>query len=134
MLLITPDFDLGRVEQELIVSATIFSAIIGAFSGGIFNDILGRRAVILISSIIFMAGSGILAVAKSTSILILGRFVIGLGVGLASMTVPVYIAEAAPSEYRGMLVTINNLFITGGQFIASVIDGVFSNTTEGWRW
>ena len=50
------------------------------------------------------------------------------------MTVPVYIAEAAPAHLRGRLVTLNNVFITGGQFIASVVDGIFSsNKRNGWR-
>jgi SP family myo-inositol transporter-like MFS transporter 13 len=50
------------------------------------------------------------------------------------MTVPTYISECAPAELRGRLVTINNLFITGGQFIASILDGAFSyDKTNGWR-
>lgn len=54
--------------------------------------------------------------------------------GIASMTVPTYISECAPAELRGRLVTINNLFITGGQFIASILDGAFSyDKTNGWR-
>lgn len=55
--------------------------------------------------------------------------------GIASMTVPVYIAEVSPPDLRGQLVTINCLFITGGQFIASVIDGAFSYLGhDGWRY
>lgn len=51
------------------------------------------------------------------------------------MTVPVYIAEMSPSQLRGQLVTINTLFITGGQFIASVVDGAFSYAGHnGWRY
>lgn len=51
------------------------------------------------------------------------------------MTVPVYIAEAAPASVRGKLVTLNTVFITGGQFFASVIDGIFSyDTKNGWRY
>lgn len=51
------------------------------------------------------------------------------------MTVPVYIAEAAPAHMRGKLVTLNNVFITGGQFIASVVDGIFaSDKRNGWRY
>ncbi|KAH0500146.1 Proton myo-inositol cotransporter [Microtus ochrogaster] len=54
-------------------------------------------------------------------------------VGLASMTVPVYIAEVSPPNLRGRLVTINTLFITGGQFFASVVDGAFSYLQKnGW--
>lgn len=55
--------------------------------------------------------------------------------GVASMTVPVYIAEVSPSQLRGQLVTINTLFITGGQFIASMVDGAFSYMEhDGWRY
>lgn len=51
------------------------------------------------------------------------------------MTVPVYIAEVSPPHLRGQLVTINTLFITGGQFIASVVDGAFSYLNHGgWRY
>ena len=50
------------------------------------------------------------------------------------MTVPIYIAEAAPPEYRGTLVCLNSLFITGGQFIASIVDGLFSSLGNGWRY
>lgn len=51
------------------------------------------------------------------------------------MTVPVYIAEVSPPHLRGQLVTINSLFITGGQFIASVVDGAFSYLSrDGWRY
>lgn len=55
-------------------------------------------------------------------------------IGIASMTVPVYIAEASPPHLRGQLVTVNTLFITGGQFTASLIDGAFSYLRhDGWR-
>jgi SP family myo-inositol transporter-like MFS transporter 13 len=51
------------------------------------------------------------------------------------MTVPVYIAECAPVHMRGRLVTLNNLFITGGQCVASVVDGAFSyDKQHGWRY
>uniref|UniRef100_A0A8P4KT44 Solute carrier family 2 member 13 n=1 Tax=Dicentrarchus labrax TaxID=13489 RepID=A0A8P4KT44_DICLA len=56
-------------------------------------------------------------------------------VGIASMTVPVYIAEASPPHLRGQLVTVNTLFIAGGQFTASLIDGAFSYLQrDGWRY
>ena len=58
----------------------------------------------------------------------------GFPAGIASMTVPVYIAEVSPPNLRGRLVTVNTLFITGGQFFASVVDGAFSYLQkDGWR-
>lgn len=63
------------------------------------------------------------------------KLFLSLPLGIASMTVPVYIAEVSPPHLRGQLVTINSLFITGGQFIASVIDGAFSYVIQdGWRY
>ncbi|GLD52865.1 proton myo-inositol cotransporter-like isoform X1, partial [Lates japonicus] len=57
--------------------------------------------------------------------------VVSIATGIASMTVPVYIAEASPPHLRGQLVTVNTLFITGGQFTASLIDGAFSYMQHG---
>lgn len=62
------------------------------------------------------------------------RLVVGVGIGLASLTTPVYIAEASPSHIRGKLVTLNTLFITVGQVVAGVVDGLFSGTHSGWRY
>ena len=50
------------------------------------------------------------------------------------MSVPLYIAESSPASMRGKLVVLNVAFITGGQFLASVVDGAFSEVPEGWRW
>ena len=50
------------------------------------------------------------------------------------MSVPVYIAETTPARHRGSMVTFNNLLITGGQFTASLIGGIFAYTREGWRY
>ena len=62
------------------------------------------------------------------------RLVVGIGIGLASLTTPVYIAEASPSHIRGKLVTLNTLFITVGQVVAGIVDGLFSGTHSGWRY
>lgn len=67
--------------------------------------------------------------------LLIGRIIVGFGIGIAAMAVPMYIAELAPAEMRGRLVVVNNMFITGGQFVATVIDGAFSylGINVGWR-
>lgn len=66
--------------------------------------------------------------------MIAGRSVVGLAVGSASFVVPLYIGELAPSEFRGSLVTIASLFITGGQVVAYCIGWMFSRHDHGWRW
>lgn len=64
---------------------------------------------------------------------IVGRALVGVGVGLASVTVPVYIAESAPADARAMLVTVNVLMITGGQFVAYLADYAFTFVPGTWR-
>lgn len=63
-----------------------------------------------------------------------GRLLVGLGVGLASVTVPVYIAEAAPPGLRATLVTVNTLLITTGQFVAYLADYGLTYVPGTWRW
>ena len=82
----------------------------------------------------FTLGSVLLFTATSFNLLLAGRLVLGLGVGLASMVVPAYIAESSPAVYRGTLVTVFGATITSGQFIASLVCGAFSDVNEGWRW
>ncbi|XP_047209577.1 proton myo-inositol cotransporter-like isoform X1 [Girardinichthys multiradiatus] len=135
MLLLKKEMHLSALWQELLVSSTVGAAALSALSGGFLNGWLGRRICILIASFIFCGGGIILSVAQNKGVLLVGRITVGLGIGLASMTVPVYIAEVSPPHLRGQLVTINSLFITGGQFIASVVDGAFSYLSQdGWRY
>ncbi|XP_073862703.1 proton myo-inositol cotransporter isoform X5 [Macaca fascicularis] len=135
MLLLKRQLSLDALWQELLVSSTVGAAAVSALAGGALNGVFGRRAAILLASALFTAGSAVLAAASNKETLLAGRLVVGLGIGIASMTVPVYIAEVSPPNLRGRLVTINTLFITGGQFFASVVDGAFSYLQkDGWRY
>ncbi|XP_065147264.1 solute carrier family 2 member 13b isoform X1 [Paramisgurnus dabryanus] len=135
MLLLKKKMNLSSLWQELLVSVTVGAAALSALAGGYLNGVFGRRICILLASFIFSAGGVILSAAPNKEVLLFGRLIVGLGLGIASMTVPVYIAEVSPPQLRGQLVTINTLFITGGQFIASVVDGAFSYMqNDGWRY
>ncbi|XP_032380170.1 proton myo-inositol cotransporter isoform X2 [Etheostoma spectabile] len=135
MLLLKEEMNLSALWQELLVSSTVGAAALSALTGGFLNGWLGRRICILLASFIFSIGGVILSLAPDKVVLLVGRITVGVGIGIASMTVPVYIAEVSPPHQRGQLVTINSLFLTGGQFIASVIDGAFSYMRHGgWRY
>ena len=135
LVFIKDEFDLDPWWQEFIVSATILSAWIFSMIAGYVTDNWGRKPVIIIASIVFTIGSILLGISWSKYILLLGRLIVGAAIGLASMTVPMYIAEVAPVSVRGKLVTVNNCFITGGQFVASIVAGTFSfDTKNGWRY
>ncbi|XP_028903071.1 proton myo-inositol cotransporter [Ornithorhynchus anatinus] len=135
LLLLRRRLGLGALWQELLVSGTAGAAALAALLGGLLAGACGRRSAVLLASALFAAGAALLAAAPGKGTLLAGRLVVGFGVGIASMTVPVYIAEVAPPHLRGRLVTINTLFITGGQFFASVVDGAFSYLPkDGWRY
>ncbi|KAA3489000.1 inositol transporter 4-like [Gossypium australe] len=75
-----------------------------------------------------------MAVAMAQWMIILGRIFVGFGVGMASMTAPLYISEASPARIRGALVSTNGLLITGGQFLAYLINLAFTHAPGTWRW
>jgi sugar porter (SP) family MFS transporter len=124
---------LSAVEQGAVVSGLLLGATMGALGGGWAADRLGRRPTLLAVSATFIAGIGIIVIAQNVWTLIAGRFVVGLGVGAASNTVPLYISEVAPASHRGRLVSVNQLMITVGIVVAYAVDYAFS-ATGAWRW
>ncbi|CAJ2677656.1 unnamed protein product [Trifolium pratense] len=137
LLYIRDDFkDVDRKTwlQEAIVSMALAGAIVGAAVGGWINDRFGRKKAILIADTLFFIGSAIMASAMNSSILIVGRVFVGLGVGMASMASPLYISEASPTRVRGALVSLNGFLITGGQFLSYLINLVFTKVPGTWRW
>ena len=118
-----------------LCSFQLGSAWLFALIGGPSTDYFGRKFVILAASVVFMAGAVVMGIAESKEVLLVGRVIIGAGIGLASMSVPMYISESAPPNYRGFLVTCNNLVITGGQFFAACVCGFFSKVEpNGWKY
>lgn len=109
------------------MSMAVAGAIVGAAVGGWTNDRFGRRFSILVADFLFFVGAVIMAAAPSPTLLIVGRVFVGLGVGMASMTSPLYISEASPAKVRGALVSTNGFLITGGQFLSSLINLAFTN-------
>ncbi|KAJ8642621.1 hypothetical protein MRB53_004369 [Persea americana] len=137
LLYIRDDFEVvnkSKFLQETIVSMALVGAIIGAALGGWVNDAYGRKKATLLADIIFAIGSIDMCVAPDPYVLIFGRFLVGLGIGIASVTAPVYIAEVSPSEIRGGLVATNVLMITGGQFLSYLVNLAFTEVRGTWRW
>ncbi|XP_057296940.1 proton myo-inositol cotransporter-like [Hydractinia symbiolongicarpus] len=134
MIPLKKHFDLSNELQEAVVSITVGGAILGSLTAGFVSQKFGRRPVLLIASFGCSIGAVITGIAGIIWVLLLGRFVVGLGIGYASATVPVYIAEAAPAHKRGQLVTVNQLFITLGFLLANVVNAAFTYVKEeSWR-
>ncbi|KAL2932311.1 Inositol transporter 4 [Bienertia sinuspersici] len=120
--------------QETIVAMAIAGAIFGAGSGGVLNDRIGRKPTMIIADIVFFIGAIVMALAPAPWMIIIGRVIVGLGVGMASMTSPLYISETSPTKIRGALVSTNGLLITGGQFLSYLINLGFTKVSGTWRW
>ncbi|KAJ2514166.1 hypothetical protein GGI11_004178 [Coemansia sp. RSA 2049] len=134
LVVIKDEWHLSNTQQEFIVGGTTLGAIAGGLFAGYFADRWGRRVITFLASVVFIIGALIMTFSRNYSVLISGRVVVGLGVGAASMVVPLYIGELAPKEFRGRLVTLNVLAITGGQLIAYLIAWGLADVHNGWRW
>ncbi|KAL8683670.1 MAG: hypothetical protein Q9186_000443 [Xanthomendoza sp. 1 TL-2023] len=125
---------LSTLDKSLITSSTSLFALIASPLAGLLADRRGRRFVILAADVLFIVGALWQAFTGSVMGMIFGRSIIGLAVGAASLVVPLYISELSPSEFRGMLVTLSILFVTGGQVIAYVFGYALAQRIHGWRW
>ncbi|KAI7875796.1 general substrate transporter [Lichtheimia hyalospora FSU 10163] len=128
------EYGLVTMQKEFIVGGTTFAAIFGGLGAGMSVDRIGRKSLVLFASVVFIVGAIILGLANGYSTLLIGRLVVGFGVGIASMIVPMYIGEVAPRTLRGRLSTINTLMVTFGQVVAYLINIAFAKVEGGWRY
>src|ERR1700692_4208168 len=127
------EFALSTFALEVIVSGVLAGAAAGALIGGRLADLFGRRKLLIATAIIFAAGAILCAAAPSPLMLAVGRIIVGVGIGLSSSGVPVYISEVAPADARGWQVSLFQLAITVGILLVSLVDYAFAQI-QGWRW
>ncbi|MDI6936049.1 sugar porter family MFS transporter, partial [Serratia sp. Se-PFBMAAmG] len=130
---IAKDFNVTAHEQEWIVSAMMFGAAVGAIGSGWMSSHLGRKKSLMAGAILFVIGSLWSAMAVSPDMLIAARVVLGLAVGGASYTAPLYLSELAPEKIRGSMISLYQLMITIGILAAYLSDTAFSDAGA-WRW
>jgi len=120
------------------VSSLTAGSIIGNFLGGILADKYGRKIILIGTAILFTSCALGTALATNLTVFIASRIVGGLGVGMAILVAPMYIAEVAPQKYRGTLVSINQLNIVLGISVAFfsnfLINKVVTDPDITWRW
>lgn len=134
----TEDLGLTPFTEGMVTSSLLLGAAFGSLFGGKLSDARGRRRNILLLAVLFFVGALACTLAPTTAAMVVARFVLGLAVGGASVTVPVYLAELSPAERRGGLVTRNELMIVSGQLAAftcnAVIAGLGGESDGIWRW
>jgi MFS transporter, SP family, sugar:H+ symporter len=138
-------FALGKLGIGVNVGAILVGSAIGAFVAGRLADAIGRRNVMRVAALVFLASALLTGAAGSSAMFIVGRVLGGLGVGAASVISPVYISEVTPASIRGRLSSVQQvMIITGltGSFVANFILArvAGSSTTplwggySAWRW
>ncbi len=142
---IQSDFSLNDFVVGLVVAIALLGCAAGAMIAGSLADRWGRLRVMLLGAIMFFASSLGAGLAFSVWDLALWRVVGGLGIGIASVVAPAYIAEIAPKQIRGSLASLQQLAITIGIFAALLSDFVLEGAAggpdnvlwlglEAWRW
>nr|WP_154923954.1 sugar porter family MFS transporter [Microbacterium testaceum] len=139
------NFELTQVLTGFVVAVALLGCAVGAVVAGALSDRWGRLKVMLLGAVLFFVSSIGAALTFSVPDLILWRVMSGLGIGIASVVAPAYIAEVAPRQIRGSLASLQQLAITLGIFGALLSDAVLANSAggaanelwlgmEAWRW
>ncbi|KAK9798700.1 putative Major facilitator superfamily (MFS) profile domain-containing protein [Seiridium cardinale] len=137
LVVIGSDLDgrpLASNEKELITALCAAGAFVGAIIAGVTADKYGRRPAIWFASVLFTLGALVQALSFSIVQMSIGRFLIGLGVGSASMIVPLYIAELSPARFRGRMISVDMIFLGTGSILAYAFGAAFATVPHGWRY
>jgi SP family galactose:H+ symporter-like MFS transporter len=132
LLFIKRDLQLDAFQQSSIVSVLLLGAVAGALASGRVSDRIGRRAILGLLGVVFTVGIVITAVADAYGTMLVGRVIMGGGVGGVSATVPTYLGEIAPAQIRGRMLTLNQLLITVGLLGAYLVNLAFAGSGD-WR-
>ncbi|GAA1798650.1 sugar porter family MFS transporter [Actinomadura chokoriensis] len=132
LLFIRTDFALNSFEQGSVVSVLVLGAMAGALLSGRLADRIGRRRALGLEGFVFLVGTAVAALAGGYGTLLGGRLLLGLAVGAASATVPVYLSEISPPSIRGSVLTLNQLLITIGILVAYMVNVAFAGAGD-WR-
>lgn len=128
-------FALNEYWEGFLTASLALGCILGCLFAGTFSDRVGRRKALMTAAFIFLISSLAMAFSPSRDIFIFSRFVAGIGVGMASVLSPMYIAEISPASMRGQMVSINQLTVTIGIFVTSLINYFLRDAgDDAWRW
>jgi SP family xylose:H+ symportor-like MFS transporter len=134
-------FSLDANWEGWATGCALVGCAIGAAGAGVLSDWLGRKKVLILSAILFFISAVGTALPKSITAFIIYRIIGGLGVGAASMSSPMYIAEISPARIRGRMVSVNQFAIVSGFLVVYFVNYFIAlqgdqtwNQQFGWRW
>ncbi|MCL7032047.1 hypothetical protein MKW94_004652 [Papaver nudicaule] len=118
----------------LFTSSLYIAALVASLVASAVSKKFGRRVSMLFGGLVFLIGAAINAAAQNVAMLIVGRILLGIGVGFANQSVPLYLSEMAPYKYRGALNSLFQLMITVGIFLANVVNYLTDKMSNGQGW
>ena len=127
-------FHLSSWWEGFLTGSLALGCIAGCLLAGNLADRYGRRPGLMISAGIFAISSIGMALSPGLTVFVAMRFCAGIGVGMASMLSPMYIAEISPAHMRGRNVAINQLTIVTGILITNLVNYLLADMHEAWRW
>ncbi|WOL09290.1 hypothetical protein Cni_G18043 [Canna indica] len=127
-------FNLSAVQLGLVVSGSLYGALAGSLTAYPTADFLGRRRELIAAATLYLVGGLVTGCAPDLVTLIIGRFIYGIGIGLAMHGAPLYIAETSPSQIRGTLISLKELFIVLGILLGYLVGSVEITAVGGWRY
>lgn len=127
-------FNLSAVQLGLVVSGSLYGALLGSLLVYPIADFLGRRRELIAAALLYLFGGLVTGYAPGLNVLLLGRLLYGLGIGLAMHGAPLYIAETCPSQIRGTLISLKELFIVLGILMGFLVGSIQINAVGGWRY
>ena len=132
LLYVRDDINLSNTQQGLATSILLLGAMAAAMVTGGLAEKFGRKILLGVAGVLFAVGFALAALAPGFWLLILGRLIAGLGVGVGSALVPTYLGEISPVQIRGWMLTLNQLMQTVGMLVAYVVNLIFA-ANGNWR-
>ncbi|KAK1396802.1 D-xylose-proton symporter-like 3, chloroplastic [Heracleum sosnowskyi] len=127
-------FNLKPFQIGLIVSSSLYGALLGSILIYPIADLIGRRKELLLASTFYLLGGLTTAYAPRLFVLLVGRVIYGLGIGLALHGAPLYISETCPSQIRGTLISMKELLIVLGMLLGYFVGSWKIDAVGGWRY
>lgn len=134
-------FGLDPTLKGWAAACALVGCVLGVSFAGVFSDKLGRKKTLVLAGLLFLVSSIGTAVPREFIVFVVFRILAGVGVGVASMASPMYIAEITPARVRGRMVSVNQFAIVTGMLIIYFLNYFIAlqgdeswNVSTGWRW